>query len=174
MQFTTKPFITKPFIDAPVIQQRLETLVEQMRDSFPAMSSGVTLVSVTESSKRLVEQFATIIRRYEIDVVLLEAEDFPRAQWLIDNDHQWLESCILIQDVSSTGEQIQELSTFCADHLAIPVRTVIVLSKPNDDVDSSMWEPDWVGFHIPNEYVVGCGMGVHEKLQTLSSIQVLA
>lgn len=169
MQFTTKPFI-----DAQTIQQRLETLADQVVDSFPSVQAGVTLVSVTDSSRLLTEHFAAVVRRQSVDVVVLDAEDVPRAQWIVNNANQWLESCILIQDVSSTAEQIQRLFSFCRDNLDIPVRTLIVLSKRNEDVDVPSWEPDWIGFHIPNEYVVGWGMGIHKQLQTLASIQVLA
>ena len=169
MQFTTKPFI-----DAQTIQQRLETLVSEVCQSFPRVQSGVTLVSVTGSSRLLTEYFATVVRRQGIDVVVLDAEDLPRAQWIVNNAHQWLETCILIQDVSSTAEQIQRLFSFCTNHLDIPVKTLIVLSKRTEDIEILSWEPDWIGFHIPNEYVVGWGMGMHKQLQTLASIKVLA
>ena len=167
MQFTTKPFL-----DEDVVQQRIQSLINEVVSSVPSCLNGVTIVAATQSSIQFANLFSTAFRFQGIDTIVLTGPEEPSSKWLVNNQSSWLTACLMLQDVSSTGQHLKSLQELCLEHLSIPVRTIIMLSKHQEY--ESDWEPDWTGFCIPNEYVVGCGMDINGQLGALGSIKVLA
>ena len=165
-------FSTKPFIDEATIQQRIQTLVTDVVKSVPAFSEGVTVVAATHSSVQFAKLFSAAFRYRGVESVVLNGAVQATPKWLIDNQSTWLNACLILQDVSSTGQHLKELQDLCTVHLPIPIRTVVMLSKHQES--ESDWSPDWTGFCIPNEFVVGCGMDINGQLAALGSIKVLA
>ena len=164
MQFTTKPFI-----DEAIVQQRIQTLIAELLSSVPSSSDGVTIVAATPSSLQFAKLFSTSFQFRGIESIVLTAGEEPSSKWLVENESSWLTSCLILQDVTSTGLHLKSLQQLCVEHLAIPIRTIVMLSKHQED--ESDWEPDWTGFCIPNEYVVGCGMDINGQLGALGSIK---
>ena len=167
MQFTTKPFI-----DETIVQQRIQTLISNILSSIPSVLDGVTVVAATSSSLQFANLFSAAFQFRGIESIVLTAGEEPSSKWLVDNESSWLASCLILQDVTSTGHNLKSLQQLCVENLDIPIRTIVMLSKHQED--ESDWEPDWTGFCIPNEYVVGCGMNINGQLGALGSIKVLA
>ena len=165
-------FSTKPFIDETIIQQRIQTMVSDISTSVPLFSEGVTVVAATASSMQFASLFSSAFQRKGIDSVVLNGAVEATPKWLVDNQSTWLNACVILQDVSSTGQHLRKLQHLCLEHLNIPIRTVMMLSK-NQEGESD-WKPDWTGFCIPNEFVVGCGMDINGEMAALGSIKVLA
>lgn len=167
MQFTTKPFLSEE-----IIQQRIQTLVHDILSSDPSFGEGITLVVTTQSSIQFARLFANTFQEHNVECTVLDQDVAATTQWLLEHSNVWLNSCLILQDVSSTGEHVRALEELCCLHLNIPVRTAVMLSKHHDE--DTEWEPDWTGFCIPNEYVVGCGMDVNGQFGMSNSIKVLA
>lgn len=167
MQFTTKPFLSEE-----IIKQRIQALVYAILSSDPAFLEGITLVAATQSSIQFATLFANAFQERSVPCMVLDGDVDATPQWLLDNATVWLNACLILQDVSSTGEHVRSLQELCRVHLDIPVRAALMLSKHHED--STEWQPDWTGFCIPNEYVVGCGMEVNGQLGLSNSIKVLA
>ena len=165
-------FSTKPFIDEAIVQQRIHTLVNDVMNTDPDFSDGVTVVAATTSSIQFAKLFSAAFQCKGVECTVLSGAVDVTPKWLVENQRVWLNACLILQDVSSTGHHLKNLQDLCAEHLNIPVRTVMMLSKHQESETS--WRPDWTGFCIPNEFVVGCGMDINGQLGTLGSIKVLA
>lgn len=163
---------TKPFIDETQLENRLVALRNQIASETSISQSGLTLVACTESSTDLTRRLFNLCLEMGIEVSFVQAPVEWTADWVVQHASKWNGCCVLVQDVSNTGAHLQSIEQFCQAHLDCVVRTLIVLDKREDEEMS--WSPTWVGFHIPNEFVVGCGMGLHGQLKGLNSIQVLA
>ena len=165
-------FSTKPFIDETIIQQRIQSMVSDIAQSVPSFAEGVTVVAATSSSMQFARLFSAAFQSQGVDSVILDGPVQVSPKWLVDNQSVWLNACLILQDVSSTGLHLKSLQELCTDHLEIPIRTVMMLSKHQEN--EADWTPDWTGFCIPNEFVVGCGMDINGELAALGSIKVLA
>ena len=165
-------FSTKPFIDETIIQQRIQTLVNDVMKSELSFSEGVTVVAATASSVQFAKLFCSAFQFKGVESIVVQGVVDAAPKWLVDNQSSWLNACLILQDVSSTGQHLKKLHYLCTEHLSIPVRTVMMLSKHQES--EMAWSPDWTGFCIPNEFVVGCGMNINGQLGTLGSIKVLA
>ena len=168
----TVQFTTKPFIDETIVQQRIQTLIADIVSSVPSSLEGVTIVAATSSSMQFANLFSAAFRFQGIDSIVITGPEEPSSKWLVENQTSWMTASVILQDVSSTGQHLKSLQELCIEHLSIPIRTVVMLSKHQEN--ESDWEPDWTGFCIPNEFVVGCGMDINGQLGALGSIKVLA
>jgi len=77
---------------------------------------------------------------------------------------------LLIEDIVDTGHTAQRLYSHLEDMGAEEIRLITLLSKPSRrEVDVKL---DWVGFEIPNEFVIGFGMDVDGKYRELDHVAV--
>ena len=77
---------------------------------------------------------------------------------------------LLVDDILDTGFTLKNIRELFLDRGALSVRTCILLNK---HVSGKLFtEPDWVGFEIPDEYVIGYGMDSNEDFRNLPMIAV--
>lgn len=78
---------------------------------------------------------------------------------------------IIVEDIIDSGRTLSYLVDYLKLKGANSVKTVTLLDKPDRrEVD---FKPDWTGFVIPNEFVVGYGLDYDEKYRALPFIGVL-
>ncbi len=78
---------------------------------------------------------------------------------------------ILVEDIVDTGVTVAWLRDHCADRQAASVRVASLLRKPDAAVvDVSV---DYLGFDIPNDFVVGYGLDYAEAYRNLRGVAVL-
>lgn len=78
--------------------------------------------------------------------------------------------CLLIEDIVDTGLTLDYLKHYLGNHRPASLRTVALLDKPEHrevEVDA-----DYVGFTIPDEFVVGYGLDLGELYRNLPFIGV--
>ena len=81
------------------------------------------------------------------------------------------DAVILVDDIVDSGETAQTLISLLNDAGAAPIRLASLLSKPSRrTVDVAI---DYLGFEIPNEFVVGYGMDYSGAFRNLPDIRVL-
>lgn len=81
------------------------------------------------------------------------------------------ESILLVEDIVDTGHTIKSIKQLLYNKGAEDVKIVSLLDKPSRrEVDVSA---DFVGFEIPNEFVIGFGLDFNEKYRQLPYIGVL-
>ncbi len=78
---------------------------------------------------------------------------------------------LLVEDIVDTGKTIQEVKKLLLNKGASEVRIVTLLDKPSRRVIDI--NADYVGFVIPNEFVIGFGLDFNEKYRNLPYVGVL-
>ena len=80
-------------------------------------------------------------------------------------------SVLLVEDIVDTGRTLSEVTQLLKNKGAKEVKIVSLLDKPDRrvvDIDA-----DYVGFEIPNEFVIGFGLDFNQKYRNLPYIGVL-
>lgn len=80
-------------------------------------------------------------------------------------------SILLVEDIIDTGRTLKEVTRLLKNKGAKDVKVVSLLDKPDRRVVEI--EPDYLGFTIPNEFVVGFGLDYNQKYRNLPYIGVL-
>lgn len=80
-------------------------------------------------------------------------------------------SILLVEDIVDTGRTLKEVTQLLKNKGAKDVKVVSLLDKPDRRVVDI--EADYVGFTIPNEFVVGFGLDYDQKYRNLPYIGVL-
>ena len=78
---------------------------------------------------------------------------------------------LLVEDIVDTGRTIKEVKQLLLNKGASEVKIVTLLDKPSRrviDIDA-----DYIGFEIPNEFVIGYGLDFDEKYRNLPYVGVL-
>ncbi len=81
------------------------------------------------------------------------------------------EKVLLVEDIIDTGRTLKTVTKLMKDKGAVDVKVVTLLDKPERrEVDI---EADYVGFVIPNEFVIGYGLDFNQKYRNLPYVGVL-
>jgi len=79
---------------------------------------------------------------------------------------------IIVEDIIDTGLTLSELKKYLEGKGAKSVNVCCLLDKPDrrkvDDIN-----PEYVGFTIPNEFVIGYGLDYNEAYRTIPFVGVL-
>ena len=78
---------------------------------------------------------------------------------------------LLVEDIIDTGRTVQEVKRLLKHKGASEVRVVSLLDKPDRRVVDI--EADYVGFKVPNEFVIGFGLDYNQKYRNLPYVGVL-
>ncbi len=78
---------------------------------------------------------------------------------------------IVVEDILDTGMTLQYLLRVLAQRKPKAVRVAVLLDKPDRRVAAV--QADYVGFTIPNEFVVGFGLDYAERYRNLQGVGVL-
>ena len=78
---------------------------------------------------------------------------------------------ILVEDIVDSGITLSRIKEMLLERKANSVRIAALLSKPSRRKVNV--EINYLGFEVPDEFVVGYGMDFDEKFRTLSDICVL-
>ena len=80
-------------------------------------------------------------------------------------------SILLVEDIVDTGRTLKEVTKLLKNKGAEDVKVVSLLDKP--DRRTVEIEADYVGFEIPNEFVIGFGLDYDQKYRNLPFVGVL-
>lgn len=78
---------------------------------------------------------------------------------------------IIIEDIVDTGKTLKKVKELLYQKGAIDVKIATLLNKPEGRVVEI--EPDYIGFNIPNEFVIGYGLDFNQKFRNLPYVGVL-
>lgn len=78
---------------------------------------------------------------------------------------------LIIEDIIDSGRTLSYLVNYLSLKGAKSVKTCTLLDKPSRRVVE--FEPDYVGFEIPDEFVVGYGLDYAERYRALPFVGVL-
>lgn len=78
---------------------------------------------------------------------------------------------ILVEDIVDTGNTLEWLRTYMMNRGAASVNLVTLLFK--EEAFQAKTPPEFIGFEIPNEFVVGYGMDYAEHGRSLPAVYTL-
>ncbi|XP_050418335.1 hypoxanthine-guanine phosphoribosyltransferase isoform X2 [Patella vulgata] len=90
----------------------------------------------------------------------------------IDNlDHLTGKNVLIVEDIIDTGKTMKKLLEVLQKHnpKSIKVASLLTKRRPGDGV----YKPDYLGFEVPNKFVVGYALDYNEYFRDLSHICVI-
>lgn len=163
-------------LSEPRIQARIDELAARLRADYAGES--VLLVAILKGSFVFV---ADLCRRLgediEVDFVQVSSYgDEHRSSGVVkikkDADTSFEgRNVLLVEDIVDTGRTLSHLRELFGTRRPKSLRVVALLSKP--DARAVPVEVEYVGFDIPNEYVVGYGLDSAERYRNLRYVAVL-
>ena len=80
---------------------------------------------------------------------------------------------LILEDIYDTGNSLQYTYTHLMSKNPASVKICTLLDKPERRLPHITLKPDWIGFTIPNEFVVGYGLDFNEHYRNLPYVGVL-
>ncbi|MGL4734665.1 MAG: hypoxanthine phosphoribosyltransferase [Enterovibrio sp.] len=155
------------------IQQRIYTLAEQITD-FYRDSSDLVMIGLLRGSFIFIADLARSIQcplRLDFMTVSSYGASMHSGDVTILKD---LEDDIkgrdvlLVEDIIDTGKTLHSVREILARRKPKSIRICTLLDKPSRrEIDVPV---DWVGFQIPDEFVVGLGIDYAQKYRNLPYI----
>lgn len=167
----------KILISGRRIQRRIQALAKQIRRDFP--DEPLHLVSVLKGGVFFLTDLARSIAG-EVSFDFIAVSSYGKAtrssgQVRLTRD---LDSSIegraviLVEDILDTGMTLQYLLKLFQHRKPKHLRVAVLLDKPERRI--APVRADYVGFSIPNEFVVGYGLDYAERYRNLPYVGVLS
>lgn len=81
-------------------------------------------------------------------------------------------SVLIVEDIIDSGLSISEVTKYIEGRGAVKVKTAAFLDKPG--ARKMPFTPDYVGFAIEPQFVIGYGLDFAEKYRNIPEVQVLS
>lgn len=169
--------IKKVLISEAEIEQRSSELGKQISADYAATNQVPLLVAMLKGAVPFLTKLAKYIDLdIEMDFMAVSSyegtESIGDVRILKDLDRSIKGTPILlVEDIVDTGRTLNTVKEMLLNKGASEVRIVSLLDKPSRRVvDVTV---DYIGFTIPNEFVVGFGMDFNEKFRNLPYVGVL-
>lgn len=163
-------------VDETTINERLTQLGEEINIAYEGKE--VAVIAIINGAIIFV---ADLIRKLNIPIQLdcirvssYRDETTPvQAPEIIDSIRLNLEGVhvLLIDDILDTGNTLSRVSTIISNLNPASLKTCVLLDKHTKR--SVNFEADFVGFQIPDEFVVGYGLDFAERYRQLPYIGIL-
>lgn len=170
------PTRLEPLISSEQISERVRTLAEEIAREYAGES--VLLVGVLKGAFVFLADLArTLELPLEIDFLQVASYGDATTSSGVVQIRRDLDSSVegrhvlLVEDIVDTGATIDHLRQLFAVRNPRSVRVVSLLSKPEArKLDTPV---EYVGFDIPNEFVVGYGLDYAERYRNLPYVAIL-
>ncbi|MBD5090819.1 MAG: hypoxanthine phosphoribosyltransferase [Lactobacillus sp.] len=158
------------------VNQRLDelanTLTEKYQDQFPLIVPVMTgaMMFTSEMMKRL--NFKLNVDYIDVTSYAENSKSTGKVKLIQDLSHNIKDRPIIImEDIIDTGHTLKYLAQLFADRGAKSIEICSLLDKPaRREVDV---EADYVGFKVPNEFIVGYGLDFNGLYRNLPFVGVL-
>ncbi len=159
------------------ISRRVEAMAAEIAEHYRGME--LTVVAVLTGSLVFL---ADLIRRLPLKMRIstISASSYPGKS----TDSQTLElslpaeldlagrNVLLLDDILDSGRTIGAVMSELAGHGPASLRSCVLLRKIRPDISGRI-KPDYVGFDVPHEFVVGYGLDYDNFYRNLPDICVL-
>jgi hypoxanthine phosphoribosyltransferase len=174
---TIHPDIEKVLIDEATIQQRVRDLAAQISEDY-AQAGDVLLVGVLRGAFIFLADLSRYLDiPHAVDFIALSAYGMSAtttgAVRFIMDLRQPIEGrhVIIVEDIVDTGLTLHYLLRTLKSRAPASLRSCVLLDKtPRRQVDVPV---DYLGFEIPDVWVVGYGLDYADRHRTLPYIGIL-
>ena len=164
---TTRPYVIDEMISAKAIAARIETLCREIQSEF-AGTEKLTVVGLLRGSFVFI---ADLMRELDlpIEVDFLEASSYgdgmesSREVRILKDLRGAIEGrdVLVVEDIVDTGHTLHHVRNLLMSREPARLKTIALLDKPSRrEVDM---KADWIGFEIPDEFVVGYGIDFAQR-----------
>jgi hypoxanthine phosphoribosyltransferase len=166
-------------LDEVAIQKRVQELAAQISQDYEGIhNEDFLLVGVLKGSFIFLADLARCLTvPHRVDFIALssyqdKAEATGAVRLIMDTRHDVAGRHILIvEDILDTGYTLKYLYRLFEARQPASLRTAVLLSKPDrHEVEVSI---DYLGFTIPDVWVVGYGLDYADRFRTLPYIAAL-
>ncbi len=168
--------IKEVYITAAQITKRCEELGKQITEEYTGKEAPLLVALLKGSVPFLSELIKYIELDIEFDFMDVSSysgtESTGEIKILKDLDRSVKgANIILVEDIVDTGRTLKTVKELLYTKGAADVKIVTLLDKPDRRVVEIV--PEYKGFTIPNEFVVGFGLDFNQKYRNLPYIGVL-
>jgi hypoxanthine phosphoribosyltransferase len=166
----------KTLIPKARVQKRIKELAGEIRVDFP--DDTLHLVGVLKGAIFFLADLARELRgNVSFDFIAVSSygkntQTSGEVRLTKDLDTSIEDKTVLlVEDILDTGLTLHYLLRILQQRKPKHLRTVVLLDKPERRVTDV--RADYVGFTIPNEFVVGYGLDYAERYRNLSDVSIL-
>ena len=169
-----RPYVIDEMISAKAIAARIEALCREIQTEFEG-TSKLTVVGLLRGSFVFI---ADLVRELDlpIEVDFLEASSYgdgmesSREVRILKDLRGAIEArdVLVVEDIVDTGHTLHHVRNLLLSREPARLKTIALLDKPSRrEVDM---KADWIGFEIPDEFVVGYGIDFAQRNRNLPFI----
>ena len=170
--------IERVLIDTGTIAAKVKHMAAQISATYQG-ADELVMVSILNGAFRFTADLETHLTvPYNIDFMSLSSypsasvEASGEVRVLLDVKNSLHNKHVLIvEDIIDTGHTLNYLYQMIGTKHPASLRSCALVSKT--EVRKVNVKVDWIGFHVPNEWLVGYGLDWHNKYRTLPYIGVL-
>lgn len=159
-------------INEAKIENRLEELAKEIMRDY--QEEDIVFIGVLKGAATFMVELAKKIKNnVEFEFIQLESYEGDKSTGkvkLIQDLTGKIEgkNIIIIEDIIDTGRTLEYMRNYIKDQNPKSVKICTLLSKPSRRVVEL--EVDYIGFLIPDEFVVGFGMDYKQRYRNLPYI----
>ena len=168
--------IERILLDSATIQARISEMGAQIAETY--RGQDLLLISVLKGS---IIFMADLIRAIDIpnEIDFMATSSYGAGTKssgvvrILKDLNKSIEgrNVLIVEDIIDSGNTLDYLMRILQERQPASLRIVTLLNKPDRrEVDIKV---DWIGFSIPNDFVVGYGLDYNEVYRNLSYIGVL-
>ncbi|AMC94483.1 hypoxanthine phosphoribosyltransferase [Erysipelothrix larvae] len=169
--------VKKILISAEEIDGKCRELAATIDEHYNGSDRTLVLVALLKGSvpflAQLIKYISLDIEIDFMDVSSYEGTQSSRDIRIIKDLDRSISGVdlLIVEDIVDTGHTIKKIKELMASKGAEDVKVVSLLDKPSRrEVDV---KADFIGFEIPNEFVIGYGLDFDEKYRNLPYIGIL-
>ena len=170
----TRPYVIEPMISAKAIAARIEALAAEIEAEF-AGTDKLIVVGLLRGSFVFI---ADLVRELDlpVEVDFIEASSYGNAMEssrevrILKDLRGEIQGrdVLVVEDIVDTGHTLKHVVGLLKAKGPKKLRAIALLDKPSRrEVDIAA---DWIGFEIPDEFVVGYGIDFAQRNRNLDHI----
>jgi hypoxanthine phosphoribosyltransferase len=169
-----RPYVIDQMISAKSIAARIEALAREIEAEYQG-TDKLVVVGLLRGSFVFI---ADLVREIDlpVEVDFLEASSYgdatesSREVRILKDLRAAIEGrdVLVVEDIVDTGHTLNHVTSYLATRKPARLKTIALLDKPSRrEVD---FRADWIGFSIPDEFVVGYGIDFAQRNRNLPYI----
>lgn len=177
MIIDTNSIIDKVLIDEDSLNLRIKKLANNINEYYENEEGPIILVGILKGSVMFMSELSKYIK-VDTNLEFMSVSSYEGTESTgnikilkdLDIDIQD-KSVLVVEDIIDTGNTLLNLKNNLSKRNPKDIKIITLLDKPERrEVEI---KPDWYGFKIPNEFVVGFGLDYNQLYRNIPYIGVL-
>ena len=171
---TQRPYVIDRMISAKAIAARIEDLAREIQKEFADTEKLVVVGLLRGSFVFIADLVRELDMNVEVDFIetssygdTMESSREVRILKDLRGDIEGRD-VLVVEDIVDTGHTLAHVLTLLKNRQPRKLRTIALLDKPSRR--EAPIKADWIGFEIPDEFVVGYGIDFAQRNRNLSFI----